>query len=222
MNKTDSQTSQTVEKPTLTDILRKRTVGIIDPIVTLLAKYHFSPDTLTVIGMLSHFLLAYLIAIGEMRWAGIAMIILAPLDALDGSLARKLGRKQGGFGAFLDSTLDRLAEIILFAGFIYYYQQRGEVAMLALSYVAITGSLMVSYTRSKAESLHMSAKVGIMSRVERYVLMMFFLVIDYPGVAVGVLAVFTYVTVGQRMYHVWYQYYHTKNHETDDEENQTS
>lgn len=215
MNKTDTQTNKPAGKPTLTDVLRQKTAVVIDPIVTFLAKYHLSPDTLTVVGMLSHFFLAYLIAIGEMRWAGIAMIFLAPLDALDGALARKLGRKQGGFGAFLDSTLDRLAEIILFGGFIYYYLQRGEVAMLGLSYVAITGSLMVSYTRSKAESLKMSAKVGIMSRVERYVLMLFFLIIDYPGVAVGVLAVFTYVTVGQRMYHVWYQYYHTKN-EADD------
>ncbi|MBK8985428.1 MAG: CDP-alcohol phosphatidyltransferase family protein [Chloroflexi bacterium] len=198
---------KTLEKPTLTDRLRVKTVGIIDPIVTFLARYHFSPDTLTVLGMLSHFFLAYLIAIGQMRWAGIAMIFLAPLDALDGALARKLGRKQGGFGAFLDSTLDRLAEIILFGGFIYYYLQAGDVTMLGLSYVAITGSLMVSYTRSKAESLKLSAKVGMMSRVERYVLMLFFLIIGYPGVAVGALAVLTYVTLGQRMYHVWYQFY---------------
>lgn len=195
------------EKPTLTDRLRVYTAVIIDPIVTFLARYRLSPDTLTVLGMLSHFLLAYLIAIGEMRWAGVAMAILAPLDALDGALARKLGRKQGGFGAFLDSTLDRLAEIILFGGFIYYYQQEGEVAMLALSYVAVTGSLMVSYARSKAESLNMSAKVGIMSRVERYVLMLICLVLDYPGVAIGVLAVFTYVTFGQRLFYVWQQYY---------------
>jgi CDP-diacylglycerol---glycerol-3-phosphate 3-phosphatidyltransferase len=151
--------------------------------------------------------MAYLIAIGEMRWAGVAMAILAPLDALDGSLARKLGRKQGGFGAFLDSTLDRLAEIILFGGFIYYYQQTGEVAMLALSYVAVTGSLMVSYARAKAESLQLTAKGGIMSRVERYVLMTVLLILNYPGLVVGVLAVLTYVTFGQRMYHVWYQYY---------------
>jgi CDP-diacylglycerol--glycerol-3-phosphate 3-phosphatidyltransferase len=211
MKETDSQPNKPLNKLTLTDRLRVRTAVIIDPIVTFLAKYHLSPDTLTVVGMLSHFFLAYLIAIGEMRWAGIAMIFLAPLDALDGALARKLGRKQGGFGAFLDSTLDRLAEIILFGGFIYYYLQIGDVGMLGVSYVAITGSLMVSYTRSKAESLHFSAKVGIMSRVERYVLMLVFLILDYPGIAVGILAVFTYVTVGQRMYHVWHQCYRTPN-----------
>lgn len=204
----NSPVEEMKEKPTITDILRARTVGIIDPIVTFLARYRLSPDTLTVLGMLSHFLLAYLIAIGQMTWAGIAMAILAPLDALDGALARKLGRKQGGFGAFLDSTLDRLAEIILFGGFIYYYLQTGDLMMLGLSYVAVTGSLMVSYTRSKAESLNMSAKVGILSRVERYVLMLVLLILNQPNLVVIILAIFTYFTVGQRMYHVWRQYYH--------------
>lgn len=194
------------EKPTLTDILRVKTVGIIDPIVTFLAKYNVSPDALTVTGMLAHFFLAYLVAIGEMRWAGIAMILLAPLDALDGSLARKMGRKQGGFGAYLDSTLDRLAEVILFGGFIYYYLQGGNGPLLAIAYLAITGSLMVSYSRGKAESLGMDAKVGVGSRVERYVVMVIFLLIDYPGWGIVLLAIMTYVTVGQRMYHVWWQY----------------
>ena len=208
------------KKPTLTDILRQKTVGIIDPVVTFLAKYHVSPDALTVGGMLAHFLLAYLVAIGEMRWAGIAMVLLAPLDALDGSLARKMGRKQGGFGAYLDSTLDRLAEVMLFGGFIYYYLQLGDSVMLGMSYLAITGSLMVSYSRGKAESLGMDAKVGIGSRVERYVLMMVLLILDYPSVAVFALAIMTYVTVGQRMYHVWYQYYHLANQEESSEEDE--
>jgi CDP-diacylglycerol--glycerol-3-phosphate 3-phosphatidyltransferase len=202
----EAKKEEAPQKQTLTDILRVKTVGIIDPIVTFLAKYHVSPDALTVIGMLAHFFLAYLVAIGEFRWAGIAMILLAPLDALDGSLARKMGRKQGGFGAYLDSTLDRLAEIILFGGFIYYYLQDGNAPMLAISYLAITGSLMVSYSRGKAESLGMDAKVGVGSRVERYVVMVVFLLLGYPGWGIVLLAIMTYVTVGQRMFHVWKQY----------------
>ncbi|MFO7683041.1 MAG: CDP-alcohol phosphatidyltransferase family protein [Chloroflexota bacterium] len=213
MEPSETKSEKPTRKQTLTDMLRVRTVKIIDPIVTFLAKYHVSPDLLTVGGMLSHFLLAYLVAIGEMRWAGIAMAILAPLDALDGSLARKLGRKQGGFGAYLDSTLDRMAEIILFGGFIYYYMQLNDTAMLGLSYLAVSGSLMVSYSRAKAESLGMEAKVGIASRVERYVLMLVLLILDYPSVAIVLLAVTTYVTVGQRMYYVWYQYYYLANKE---------
>ena len=193
------------EKMTLTDYLRVYTRFIIDPIVTFMARYRFSPDLLTVLGTLSHILFAWLIASGEMRLASVAMFFLAPLDALDGALARKLGRKQAGFGAFLDSTLDRIAEIILFGGFIMYYVNRGDTVFLAVAYLAITGSLMVSYARARAEALGYSCKVGILSRVERYAVMMFFLVLDLPHVALVILAAFTYITLFQRMYHVWKQ-----------------
>ena len=118
MEESNSNEPTSASKPTFTDQMRVYAKPVIDPVVGFLAHYKISPDVLTVVGMLAHFFLAYLIAIGEFRWAGIAMIFLAPLDALDGSLARKLGRKQGGFGAYLDSTLDRLAEVILFGGFI--------------------------------------------------------------------------------------------------------
>ncbi len=185
--------------------MRERTFFIVDPIVTFLARYRLSPDTLTILGMVAHFFFAWLIAIGQMRWASVAMFFIVPLDAFDGALARKLGRKQGGFGAFLDSTLDRLAEIILFGGFISYYVDNGNELMLAVAYIAITGSLMVSYTRARAESLGMSCKVGVLSRVERYAVMMFFLVLDLPHIALVILAVFTYVTAFQRMHHVWKQ-----------------
>jgi CDP-diacylglycerol--glycerol-3-phosphate 3-phosphatidyltransferase len=205
MDQIETKKAPLVEKQSLTDMLRVRTVFIIDPIVTFLARYRLSPDTLTVAGMVSHFFFAWLIAIGQMQWAAVAMFLIAPLDALDGALARKLGRKQKGFGAFLDSTLDRFAEIILFGGFISYYVGQGDELMLGVAYVAITGSLMVSYTRARAEALGLSCKVGILSRVERYALMMTFLVLNLPNVAVIILAVFTYVTSFQRMAHVWKQ-----------------
>ncbi|MCA9969055.1 MAG: CDP-alcohol phosphatidyltransferase family protein [Anaerolineales bacterium] len=201
-----SPTQVTVpEKPTLTDFLRARTKFIIDPIVTFMARYRLSPDLLTVLGVVAHVFFAWLIASGQMQLAAVAIFLIAPLDALDGALARKLGRKQGGFGAFLDSTLDRVAEIILFGGFIWYYMAQDDPLMLGVAYIAITGSLMVSYTRARAEALGMSAKVGILSRVERYVVLTFFLVIKMPHVALVIMAVFTYITVGQRMYHVWQQ-----------------
>ncbi len=193
------------EKMTLTDFLRAKTLFIIDPIVTFMARIGISPDLLTVVGMLTHFLFAWLIANGRFQIAAVAMFFIVPLDALDGSLARKLDRVQGGFGAFLDSTLDRFAEIILFGGFIAYYTRQGDELMLALAYIAITGSIMVSYTRARAETLGFSAKIGILSRVERYAVMMFFLVLKLPHVAVIILAIFTYFTAFQRMYHVWKQ-----------------
>lgn len=190
-------------KETLTDMLRRRTLFIVDPIVTMMARWRISPNSLTIAGMLAHFLVAWLIAQGEMQWAGVALFFIAPLDALDGALARKLNHQQGNFGAFLDSTLDRLAEIILFGGFIFYYVAEDNTWMLAAAYIAVSGSLMVSYTRARAEALGHSAKVGILSRVERYVVLTLALLLNVPTVALIVIAIFTYITVAQRVFHVW-------------------
>jgi CDP-diacylglycerol---glycerol-3-phosphate 3-phosphatidyltransferase len=200
-------TSQTTAKDdqTLTDMLRRRTLFIIDPIVTLLARLRVSPDLLTVTGMLAHFFLAWLVAQGEMRWAAAGLMLIAPLDALDGALARKRGLSQGNFGAFLDSSLDRLAEIILFGGFIFYYVGQENAWMLATAYIAISGSLMVSYTRARAEALGYQAKVGILSRVERYIVLTLALLLNLPAVALIAIAIFTYITVAQRIFHVWQQ-----------------
>ncbi|MAT95605.1 MAG: hypothetical protein CL608_00435 [Anaerolineaceae bacterium] len=205
----DTKTVPTIkERKTLTDFMRANTKFIIDPVVTYLARYRFSPDGLTVVGMLAHFLFAWLIAGGHMTWAAVAIFFIAPLDAFDGALARKLGRKQGGFGAFLDSTLDRLAEIILFGGFILFYMRQENAVMLGVAYLAITGSIMVSYARARAEALGYDCKVGIASRVERYFVMIGLLLFNLPDVALIILAAATYITVGQRMYHVWLQAYH--------------
>jgi len=190
---------------TLTDQLRVRARFIIDPIVEMLARFKLGPDFLTVLGFATHVFFAYLIAIGEFRWAALAIAVLSPLDALDGALARKLGRKQGGFGAFLDSSLDRLAEIALFGGFIYYYYTQDNALMLAVAYLAVSGSLMVSYARSRAEALGFQAKMGVASRVERYVLLVVFLALNLPQILLPILAALTYFTFFQRMWAVWQQ-----------------
>lgn len=205
MSPTPSPESARSERRTLTDILRVRAAFLIDPVVTVMARYRISPDALTVAGMLSHFLLAWLVAGGQMQWAAIAIFFIAPLDALDGALARKRGVQAGAFGAFLDSTLDRLAEIILFGGFLFYFVQQQNTLMVATAYVAITGSLMVSYARARAEALDYSCKIGILSRVERYAVLTLFLLLNRPEIGLVLLATFTYITVAQRVFHVWQQ-----------------
>ncbi|HSM55325.1 MAG TPA: CDP-alcohol phosphatidyltransferase family protein [Candidatus Sulfomarinibacteraceae bacterium] len=186
-------------------MLRERTFFIVDPIVTFLARYQISPNTLTVLGTLGHFLVAWLIVLGQMRPAGLALMLIAPLDGLDGALARKLGRKAGGFGAFLDSTLDRLAEIVVFGGFLIYASNSSDPRMLATTYIAITGSLMVSYARARAEALSLSCRIGILSRVERYFVLTITLLLGYPMVGLAIIAIFAYITVAQRIFHVWQQ-----------------
>ncbi|UCG25435.1 MAG: CDP-alcohol phosphatidyltransferase family protein [Chloroflexota bacterium] len=192
------------EPTTLTDRLRARAAGLLDPVVTFLARIGVSPDMLTVVGMLLHLLFAWLIATGEFLWAGIAIFIFVPLDALDGALARKIGR-QGAFGAFLDSNSDRVAEIILYSGYISWFTQQEEFLVVAAAYAAATGSLMVSYSRARAESLGYSCKVGLFSRVERYVVIVASLVLDFPAIGLYILAIGTWFTFVQRVYHVWKQ-----------------
>jgi CDP-diacylglycerol--glycerol-3-phosphate 3-phosphatidyltransferase len=206
MNSPSSHSPETAsDKQTLTDVLRVRTFFIVDPVVTFLARHEVSPNLLTIVGMLAHFVVAWLIAHGEMQLAGIMLILVAPLDALDGSLARKLGRQAGGFGAFLDSTLDRLAEIVLFGGFLFYYGRTGQELLMVTAYIGISGSLMVSYARARAESLGYSCRIGILSRVERYTVLTVLLLLGRPDIGLVAIATFAYITVAQRVFHVWQQ-----------------
>ena len=172
------------ESPTFTDRLRVIGQPILDPIVTVLARWGVSPNVLTIVGMLGHFLSAGLLAAGYVSYAGLSLMVIAPLDAFDGALARKLKLTQGGFGAFLDSTSDRIAEIVLFCGFIIYYHQLGDQMMLVVAYAALTGSLMVSYVRARAEGLGFECKVGLFGRVERYLVIMPLLALNLPTLIV--------------------------------------
>ncbi len=195
--------SNPADKPTLTDFLRVHTRFILDPIVTLLARLGLSPDALTLLGFVSHFLFAWLIIQGEMQWTAVALFFLASADAVDGALARKIGRVQGGFGAFLDSTIDRVSELILFGGFMLYFAHLGQVWLVGMTYIAIGGSLMVSYTRAKAEALGYSCKVGALGRVERYLVLFVCLLLNRPDWAIIIVAVGAWATVFQRAAHVW-------------------
>lgn len=199
------QSNSKPSRPILTDRLREVSAGFIDPIVTILARLRVSPDFLTLLGMLMHVVFAYFIATGQLLVAGILAIFFVPLDALDGALARKLGRPMGSFGAFLDSNADRLAEIILYAGYISFFYQRDDPLMVAAAYAAATGSLMVSYSRSRAEALGISCKVGLFTRFERYIVIVATLVLNIPKVGLIILAIGTYITFFQRAYHVWQQ-----------------
>lgn len=194
------------EQPkTFTDRVRAIAAPLIDPIVTVLAAWKWSPNALTIAGMVGHFFTCWFIIQGQMVAAAVSLMVIAPLDALDGALARKRQLTQGGFGAFLDSTLDRLAEIILFGGFIYYFSQLGETWLVVIAYLAITGSLMVSYSRGRAEGLGFDGKIGFLGRLERYLILVAFLLINQPVLCLIILALFTYFTVAQRMAHVWRQ-----------------
>ncbi|MCC2663084.1 MAG: hypothetical protein K0S35_1006, partial [Geminicoccaceae bacterium] len=110
-----------------------------------------------------------LIVDGQLLLAGAMYILAASLDLLDGVLAR-MGKMASRFGAFLDSTADRISEGVVFAAIAYHFAQHGQSVDAALTVLALLGSLLVSYTRARAEGLGLQCKVGIVTRAERVIL----------------------------------------------------
>ncbi|MCU0308591.1 MAG: CDP-alcohol phosphatidyltransferase family protein [Thermoleophilia bacterium] len=164
------------------------------------------PNTITVVGLLGSVAVAALVL---NRWwvaAGVVFVLSAGMDMLDGSVARLSGRATP-FGAFLDSTLDRLAEALVLGAIGVTLAEDGDMWAVGLCFLALTGSFLVSYTRARAEGLGVdSNKGGLMSRPERLVLIgaaIFFAPFDpVRQVAVAVLCGLTLLTVAQRLWHV--------------------
>jgi CDP-diacylglycerol---glycerol-3-phosphate 3-phosphatidyltransferase len=193
------------------ELLRGRIYGIIDPILQTLVRNNVHPNLLTTIGFFSTLGAGFAFHQHLVRTAGFLILLGGFFDILDGQVARltRLGSK---FGAFYDSTLDRTGEIVVFLGILSLYNdyrlELGDVGMIYLIMLAMAGSLMISYTRARAEALGIDCRVGLMPRAERIVLIggasLFFGEssngIVLKGVIV-VLAVLTNLTAFQRI--IW-------------------
>jgi CDP-diacylglycerol--glycerol-3-phosphate 3-phosphatidyltransferase len=181
---------------------RKNSRFIIEPVVGVLARLGVSPNALTFAGFAINVAAGALIGLGHLAAGGIVMILVAmPLDALDGALARATGR-QTVFGGFFDSVLDRFAEAALLAGLAAYFVQRGDGLSVVVTFAALTGSFMVSYTRARAEGLGLECKVGLFSRLGRVLLMAAGLLLSQPVIMAWLLAVLSTATAVQRIAHV--------------------
>ncbi len=181
---------------------REITRPVLEAIGRRLAGWRISPDAVTYLGLVLTIGVATLAAIGEIRWAGVAYIVAAVCDALDGTLARVSGRVSR-FGAFLDSNIDRFEESIVFLGLTIHYAGNGSHWEVPLILVVTVGSLMVSYTRARAEAVGVACKVGFMTRVPRVTLMIVGMILNQVLIALILLAVTTLFTSFQRMFHVW-------------------
>jgi len=145
---------------------------------------------------------AYLLSRGNFLWGGIALLIASCFDGLDGALARTTNTVSR-FGAFLDSTFDRYSEAIVYCGLIVYYSRINAETLLVLTYAAIIGSLLVSYARARAEGLNIECKEGLLTRVERVLILIIFLLINQMHIGLWVLAILANATALQRIYVVW-------------------
>jgi CDP-diacylglycerol--glycerol-3-phosphate 3-phosphatidyltransferase len=174
----------------------------LESVARTLTKWNVSPNAITYLGLVLTLGVAALAALGELRWAGVAYIVASVSDAMDGTLARVSGRGSR-FGAFLDSTIDRFEESLVFLGLIVHYARTGNELEIALTLVVTVGSLMVSYTRARAEGLGINCKVGFMTRIPRVVILIVALILDQVLIALIILAATTLWTAGHRMYHAW-------------------
>jgi CDP-diacylglycerol--glycerol-3-phosphate 3-phosphatidyltransferase len=182
---------------------RKNTHFILDPIVNAIARLGISPNVLTFSGFLLNVLAGALIGFGQVVWGGVVMTFIAmPFDAFDGALARATN-KQSKFGAFFDSVLDRVAEGALLIGLAALFVQRGDYTSVIVAFTAMVGSFMVSYTRARAEGLDLECKVGLFSRLGRFLLLAIGLLLNQPVITVWLLTVLSSATAIQRIAHVY-------------------
>ncbi len=186
----------------LTDLARKYSRIILEPIARFVGWTNISPNVITMIGFLLTAGVAVVISMGYLQLGGFLIIAAAAFDALDGTLARMMGRTSR-FGAFLDSTMDRFSEAVIFLGLFVYLALQGAQTELILIYITIVGSLMVSYTRARAEGLGIQVKEGLLTRFERVVLLIIALIFNWLLPVLWILAVFTIFTAIQRIYVVW-------------------
>lgn len=187
---------------TLTEWVRARAEGVLDPVGRALGGLGIHPNAITVVGFLLQAGVGVLFLLGRIRLGGVLLLLVAPLDALDGAVARATA-KDGPLGAFLDSTLDRVSDAVLILGLAAHQYQRGGILPAVLLIGALVGALLVSYTRARAESLGVACQVGLATRLERVVLVAVLSALGLIRALAWALALLSGVTFLQRVVHVY-------------------
>jgi CDP-diacylglycerol--glycerol-3-phosphate 3-phosphatidyltransferase len=180
--------------------------SLLTPLIKILAKSGISPNTFTLTNVMITSMAAAALILGQTRIGGCLILIGGLCDSLDGSLAR-YGGKVTRFGALLDSAIDRYSEFVMFFGIIVHFMTVKDSRTSVIAFLALSGSIMVSYSRARAESLGFEAKSGFMQRAERIV----FLgagALFHPllfKLSIWIVAIFANFTALQRIYHAYQQ-----------------
>jgi CDP-diacylglycerol--glycerol-3-phosphate 3-phosphatidyltransferase len=194
----------------LSDWLRNHFRKFIDGVADIFIKLKISANWLTLMGAAGHIIAAIFLAYGQYFGSGITLLIFAPLDAFDGAVARKM-KITSKYGAFLDSVTDRYSEAILMCGFLMNALTTQSQWGIILAFLAMCGSFLVPYTRARAESLGFSARNGIFSRVERYLIIIPCLIFGQALICLLIVAVLSNFTAFQRIWSVYSQSIYSKN-----------
>jgi CDP-diacylglycerol--glycerol-3-phosphate 3-phosphatidyltransferase len=177
--------------------------GQILGIGRFLANLGLTANMLTVIGLVLNGVVAIIIATGHEVVGGVLLLVASAFDMLDGAVARATGTTTK-FGGFLDSTLDRYSEVVVYLGVLIFMLDTDDAktgAILVL--ISATGALLISYTRARAEAAGYSASVGLVARPERVILLGICLIIGKPLWGLWALAIATHLTAATRIIHVW-------------------
>jgi CDP-diacylglycerol--glycerol-3-phosphate 3-phosphatidyltransferase len=193
---------QSTKKWTYTRVIGIACGAVIDRIVRWLALSRIHPNVLTFIGLLINIWAAWLFSQGKFRWAGLVVIGAGLFDMVDGRVARASNRVTR-FGGFFDSVVDRYSDLALFMGLLVYYASINRFFYIVLTAIVMTGSVMVSYTRARAENTIPKCKVGFLERPERIVLIIIGALFDRMAPVLWVIAVLSNLTVIHRMIYTW-------------------
>jgi CDP-diacylglycerol--glycerol-3-phosphate 3-phosphatidyltransferase len=183
----------------LTNLARAWGAKIVDPVARLLNRLGLTPNGATLLGFAMTVGVAVLLALGHLRVGGILLIFTLAFDAVDGTLARMTGSTTR-FGAVLDSTLDRWAEIAIYFALVWYYSSTGLDAGVWLATAAMATSLMVSYTRARAEGAGFALREGLFTRLERLVVLIAGLILNLTLWALLAISVLAGLTALQRLW----------------------
>jgi CDP-diacylglycerol--glycerol-3-phosphate 3-phosphatidyltransferase len=187
---------------TYTRIIGTTCNWVIRLIVRGLALSKIHPNVLTFLGLLINVAAAVLLASGRFRAAGLVIIGAGLFDMVDGRVARATNQVTR-FGGFFDSVLDRYSDLALLMGLLVYYANINRSFYVVLTAIVMTGSVMVSYTRARAENAIPTCKVGFMERPERVVLLIIGALFDRMAPVLWVIAVLSNITVAHRMFFTW-------------------
>ena len=179
---------------------------LTEPVARLLSRTPITPNTITWLGFLLTVGAAVFIITRHFFIAGLVVLAAGFFDILDGALARHVNCSSR-FGAILDSTLDRLSEAVLLISILVVYASEQSMVGILLVNVALIGSLLVSYTRARAEALSLECQVGILTRAERIIILVLGLLLNNIDnaliIALAIISAFSFFTTGQRIFHVW-------------------
>lgn len=186
----------------LREMIEAYVKGLLQPAARRLAATGITPNQVTIAGLFTVLIAALLIGYGYLIAGGILFLAGSLFDLMDGVLARAQDRTTD-IGAFLDSSLDRIGEGVVFAALVLHFARQDDPWMAALTVIALTGAFLTSYARARAEGLGMSCTMGLVTRPERVLILGVGLIAGLAAPAIWVLTLLGAFTAAQRIVHVY-------------------